>query len=59
MLELVIHRLAGTAGSFGYRELSKLAREIDERLLRDKPAEAQHWTSLKKALAAISLPSDR
>jgi HPt (histidine-containing phosphotransfer) domain-containing protein len=41
-LRPVVHRLSGAAGTFGYRELSRLAGEVDDVLVEGgAPSEAE------------------
>lgn len=60
--EREVHKLAGSSGSYGFRDLSEALRDLD-RLLRDCHAEGQAldpslhsqlWTRIDQALAALS-----
>lgn len=54
-LHALVHRLAGSAGIFGFAEISKVAGELDDRLLDGGDAET--LPKLVAALAAVVLES--
>lgn len=50
---VVVHRLSGAAGSFGFGELSRLARVIDDVLMQDEVPAVADLDRLQSALAAV------
>lgn len=49
-----VHRLAGTAGTFGYAAVSRLAAEVDDQLHRGaRPAQAA-WDALLDGLESLT-----
>lgn len=50
----VIHRLAGTAGVFGFGDLSALAAVVDDQLHAGQAVDADDWTRLMAALEAVA-----
>ncbi len=53
----LVHRLAGSAGSFGFVEIGTRACAIDEVLAQGKPASPQDLADLLGAMSAASLAS--
>ncbi|HYE43688.1 MAG TPA: Hpt domain-containing protein [Caulobacteraceae bacterium] len=45
-LRMTVHRMAGAAGTFGYRELSDLAGEVDDRLMESDTPPAERLRAL-------------
>ena len=50
---IMVHRLSGAAGSFGYDELSRLARAIDDLLMQDEVPGVADLDRLQTALEAV------
>jgi HPt (histidine-containing phosphotransfer) domain-containing protein len=55
-LRPMIHRLAGSAGTFGFAEISALAGALDDRLHAGERVARADLTSLIAALEAITRP---
>lgn len=49
-LRRLVHNLAGTAGTFGYRSLSQAAMEIDDQMASGSPADTASLNRLKDCL---------
>ena len=54
--QAMIHRLSGLAGSIGYRDLSTLAAEIDETIVRGERPDVARLHCLEVALGAVIGP---
>ena len=50
---IMVHRLSGAAGSFGYAELSRLARVIDDVLMQTKMPGVADLDRLQTALEGV------
>jgi len=54
-MQVLIHRLSGTAGAFGFAELSRLAAVVDDRLHVGEPPAATDMAALLRELESVSL----
>ncbi len=52
-LRLIAHRMSGSAGLFGYKEVGALAAQVDEELSANGPTEAPTLPALVDALEAL------
>lgn len=56
---MIAHRLAGSAGSFGYPEISKAAAVVDDRARYGPPPSSQDVLTLTRAMEKILAPGER
>lgn len=56
-MQALTHRLAGTAGTFGFAEVSRLAGRVDEALHEGRAPPPETYAALLAALAAITSPA--
>lgn len=49
-LRRLVHNLAGTAGTFGFRSISQAAMEIDDQMASGSPADTASLNRLKDRL---------
>ena len=47
---MIAHRLAGSAGSFGYPEISEVAAMVDDRARYGPPPSAEEVRAMKRAM---------
>lgn len=52
-LRHTVHRLSGAAGTFGYKELSRLAGAIDDRMVEGAPPSSAELTELVEAVRVL------
>ena len=54
----IVHRLAGAAGTFGFAEVSALAKRVEDSLAEGVAAEGAALAALLKALAGLGVEAD-
>jgi len=52
-IRLIVHRMSGSAGLFGYEAIGALAAQVDEELSVECPADAPTLPALTEALEAL------
>ena len=52
-----MHQLSGTAGSFGYHELSRLAAKVDDELTQAQALTLENLQRLERELRSVALPT--
>jgi HPt (histidine-containing phosphotransfer) domain-containing protein len=55
--QMMIHRLAGMAGTMGFHDLSRFAAEMDDALLTGSTPNPDDLRRLETALSEIAVPS--